>query len=365
MSKNLFVAATGQSDGKTTTSIGLFDLFREKNMNVGFIKPVGQRYIEVDNNQIDKDSYLIEQIFNSKCNIKDMSPIAIPSGYTAKYIENRADLREELQDRLDVSFKCISENNDLVIVEGTGHAGVGSVLDLSNAKVASLTKSQVILIAPGGIGNTIDEIMLNKALFDKENVEIMGVIVNKVIEEKYEKIQKLLTKALAYYNIPALGFIPYKSSLSSPNMALFQENLKLVTCIHECRTTYKNINKIVVGAMNPKHVVEHLEKGTLLIVPGDRDDVIKAAVDASACILEKHVRGIILTGGMLPQQKTIDLMKQHKVPVLSVPYETYETSKQVSKVLVKITHNDIMKIETVKELIKTYVDTDTILEKLN
>ncbi len=364
MSKNLYIAATGQSDGKTTTSIGLFDIFREKKFNVGFIKPVGQRYISVGNDQIDKDSYLIEQIFQSKCNIKDMSPIAIPAGYTTQYIENRHDLKEELFDRLDYSFKCISNNSDVVIVEGTGHAGVGSVLDLSNAKVASLTKSKVILIAPGGVGNTIDEIMLNKALFDKENVEILGVIVNKVLEDKYEKSKKLVTQALSYYNIPVLGFIPYKESLSSPNMALIQENLKQATCINQCSTSYKNINKIVVAAMTTKHVVEHLEKGSLLIVPGDRHSVIEAVVSASACIPEKHVRGIILTGGILPRKKTLDLITSHDIPILSVPYETYETSKLVSKLLVKITHKDVKKIELAKELIRTFVDTNTILERL-
>jgi BioD-like phosphotransacetylase family protein len=364
MSKNLFVAATGQSDGKTTTSIGLFDIFRENKFKVGFIKPVGQRYINVGNDQIDKDSYLIEQIFQSKCNIRDMSPIAIPSGYTTQYIENRHDLKEELRDRLDYSFKCISEKNDLVIVEGTGHAGVGSVLDLSNAKVASLTHSKVIIIAPGGIGYTVDEVMLNKALFDKENVEILGVIVNKVIEDKYEKTKKLVTQALSYQNIPVLGCIPYRASLSSPNMALIQENLKQAICLNKCSTSYKNINKIVVAAMTPKHVVEHLEKGSLLIVPGDRHTVIEAVISASACIPEKHVRGIILTGGILPRKKTLDMLTNHDIPILSVPFETYEASKLVSKLLVKITHNDVNKIQLAKELIREFVDTDAILERL-
>lgn len=365
MSKNLFIAATGQSDGKTTTSIGLFDVFIEKKLNVGFIKPVGQRYISVGEDQIDKDSYLIEQIFKSKRNIRDMSPIAIPAGYTTKYINNRVELKEELLDRLDYSFKYISSNNQIVIVEGTGHAGVGSVLDLSNAKVASLTKSKVILIAPGGIGNTIDEIMLNKALFDKENVEILGVIVNKVLEEKFEKIKKLVTKALSYHNIPTLGFIPYKEALSSLNMALIQENLKNSKCINQCSMSYKHINKIVVAAMTPKHVVNHLNKGSLLIVPGDRHSVIEAVVSASACIPEKHVRGIILTGGLLPSRKALELIKNHDIPILSVPYETYETSKLISKILVKITHKDTSKIELAKELIKKYVDTNQILEKLS
>ncbi len=89
MSKNLYIAATGQSDGKTTTSIGLYSYLEKHHQKVGFIKPVGQQYVLVNDRQVDKDSYLVENIFQSNIDIKLTSPIAIPSGYTEDYIEHR------------------------------------------------------------------------------------------------------------------------------------------------------------------------------------------------------------------------------------------------------------------------------------
>ena len=51
---------------------------------------------------------------------------------------------------------------------------------LSNAQVAKMLNAKVIIVASGGIGRPIDEISLNKALFEKVGVDILGVIINKV-----------------------------------------------------------------------------------------------------------------------------------------------------------------------------------------
>ena len=62
--KRIFIAATRINDGKTTTSLALFSAMRSFTPNVGFIKPVGQRYLDVEGQSIDEDSLLIEQIFD-------------------------------------------------------------------------------------------------------------------------------------------------------------------------------------------------------------------------------------------------------------------------------------------------------------
>ena len=46
--RQLFLAATGQNRGKTTTSLGLFAAFRAQGLDAGFMKPVGQRWITID-----------------------------------------------------------------------------------------------------------------------------------------------------------------------------------------------------------------------------------------------------------------------------------------------------------------------------
>src|SRR5208283_1662269 len=152
----IFVAATQQNDGKTTTALGLFAALRKRLGRIGFIKPVGQRFVEVEGKRIDEDTVLIDQTFGVKVPLEAMSPIAVEPVFTRRYIEQAN--HDFLVRRIQNSFDRAAWEKDFVIIEGTGHAGVGSVFDLSNARVASLLHSKVVLITKGGIGRPIDEV---------------------------------------------------------------------------------------------------------------------------------------------------------------------------------------------------------------
>jgi BioD-like phosphotransacetylase family protein len=131
----LFIAATEQNAGKTTTSLGLFSALQKRLGRIGFIKPVGQRFVEVEGKRIDEDTVLIDQTFTVHTPLEAMSPIAVEPDFTRRYIENSNN--EFLVRRIQHSFDRAAWEKDFVIIEGTGHAGVGSVFDLSNARVAS------------------------------------------------------------------------------------------------------------------------------------------------------------------------------------------------------------------------------------
>ena len=162
----VFVAATQQNDGKTTSALGLFAALNKRLGKIGFIKPVGQRFVEVDGQQIDEDSVLIDKTFGVQTPLEAMSPIAVEPDFTRKYI--RKSNSDFLVRRIQNSFDRAAWEKDFVIIEGTGHAGVGSVFDLSNARVARLLHSPVILVTRGGIGRAIDEVALNKALLTRK-----------------------------------------------------------------------------------------------------------------------------------------------------------------------------------------------------
>src|SRR3989338_1397883 len=300
LQKRIFIAATQQNDGKTTVSLGLIQAFRDRFKGIGFIKPVGQRYVFEHGHKVDEDSVLIEKVCGMKCSLKDMSPVAIGKGFTEKYIK-RGGHRKLVKDII-ASFERISRKKDIVVIEGTGHAGVGSIFDLSNARVANLLDAKVILVTSGGIGKPIDEIELNMALFEKECVGVIGVIVNKVIISKYERIARILRIGLKKRGIDVLGAIPYTPSLSMPciHHIIEETDIKLISK----KTGLENkVRNVLIGAMSPHDALDYIEDGSLLITPGDREDLIMTAL--SMHLLRKHnkqnsISGIILTGGIMP-----------------------------------------------------------------
>ncbi|NQT32355.1 MAG: AAA family ATPase, partial [Candidatus Omnitrophica bacterium] len=269
--KRIFIAATRQNVGKTTISLGLIATLLKRFKKIGFIKPVGQRYLVEGGHKVDEDSVLIEQIFKFDLALHDMSPVAVEKGYTERFLDGKGGKDPEL--KIKEAFSHIAEGKDLVIIEGTGHAGVGSVFDFSNAAVAKMLASKVILVSPGGIGSAIDEIMLNKAVFDRQGVKLAGVVVNKVLPQKYEKVNEYIRKGLGRLGIPVLGVVPYIDILDTPTMRDIREELDMHVLCGE-KFLSRQMKKVLVGAMEVKEAAQYIEDDCLVITPGNRMDLI-------------------------------------------------------------------------------------------
>ena len=84
----IFIAATRQNDGKTTASLGLIAALQKHYSRVGYIKPVGQRFVQVEENNIDEDTVLMDSVFHLNCPLVDMSPIAVEPDFTRKYLQS-------------------------------------------------------------------------------------------------------------------------------------------------------------------------------------------------------------------------------------------------------------------------------------
>src|SRR5205823_13767637 len=137
-----------------------------------------------EEHKIDEDTVLMDQVYQLNCPLVDMSSIAVESVFTGKYLQSANN--EALVKKIQKAFDRVAWEKDFVLCEGSGHAGVGSVFDLSNAQVAKILGAKVIIVTSGGIGRPIDEVSLNRALFEREGVEIIGVIINKVIGSKID-----------------------------------------------------------------------------------------------------------------------------------------------------------------------------------
>ena len=361
--RRVFVAATQQNDGKTTTALGLFAALRKRVGRIGFIKPVGQRFVEVDGKRIDEDSVLIDQTFGVHTPLEAMSPIAIEPDFTRRYIENSNN--DFLVRRIQNSFDRAAWEKDFVIVEGTGHAGVGSVFDLSNARVAHILGSKVILITGGGIGRPIDEVALNKALFDREGVELVGVILNKITPAKFDYVRDFARRGLERLGIDLIGAIPTEPILANATLGQICKSTR-GTFVNAKSRSRRRVRKVVIGAMNSSHAMAYFEPGTLIITPGDRDDVILAVLSASTLSANdgESIAGLVLSGDLVPSSAIMDLIKHSDVPTISTPLDSYSVASSIHSMTVKTLPGDVEKIDKIQSLIDTYVEVDRLLEKL-
>ena len=361
--RRLFVAATNQNDGKTTCSLGFVKGFNDFATSVGFMKPVGQRYVQVGDQMIDEDALLIQQTCGLNYPLRDMNPVAVTQKFTRDYIENPDEEYPKLEKKIKDSFAVAAKDNDLVVVEGSGHAGVGAVFDLSNARVAKLLNAKAVIITLGGIGRPIDEVAVNRSLFEREGVEVVGVVVNKVLPEKLEQTRYYLSKSFARSGLKLLGVIPYTPRLSWPTVQQVAESLEAQVVNGQDRLA-NGIADIMIGAMTAYNALQYVQDKTLLIVPGDRDDVIFAIVTTDLLRKDISLAGILLTGGLRPQTSTMDLVLRTDIPVLATEERTYEAASRIHDLTVKMRTSDEEKTRLATSLVREYVDLEALWEEL-
>jgi BioD-like phosphotransacetylase family protein len=385
--RQLYLAATGQNRGKTTAALGLLDGFIARGLRTGFLKPVGQRTVIEDGVPADEDAVLVRTVFGLPESYATMSPVHIPRGFTKSYIAG--EVVEDLPALIRDAHSAF-RGHDMLLIEGTGHAGVGAVIGLSNAVVASMLGAPAIIISEGGVGRPIDEIVLNAALFASHGVEVAGAIVNKVDLQSQPGIAAVLEAGLAPYGIPLLGVLPVRPILSNPTLGMILDGVHGET-IHPGPDLDQVIDGVAIGAMEPGHMLERVGPGTLVIVPGDREDVILtvttahlaprvrlvnaseaariAAVAAEAtneraASVDGHegaAIGLVLTGGYRPREPVLRAIRQADLFATIVPEDTYSVASEVHDLLVKTHAGDREKVELIKALVAEHLDVDRIL----
>ncbi|MCS7179940.1 MAG: DRTGG domain-containing protein [bacterium] len=131
---------------------------------------------------------------------------------------------------------------------------------------------------------------------------------------------------------------------------------KIITGWNKMKEKIKNV---VVGAMTPRHALDYFKPDSLLITPGDREDIILAALSTS---MQNLIKGILLTGGLYPHKTILELIKKYDFPTIVAEEGTYEVASKINDLVVKLTENDIDKIEIAKKLIEENVNVEEILK---
>lgn len=366
--RSFFIAATGQNVGKTTTCLGLIAGLKKRKFSVGFMKPVGQEHVETPEGiRIDKDVLLFQSRFDLKDALEEMSPVLLPRGFTRDYLDGKVD-HKKLVAKIETSFRSLTDRHAITVLEGTGHTGVGSIVDLNNAQVAALLKIPVILIASGGLGSCFDELALNYTQCKQYGATVAGVILNRVLSDKREMVIDYMTKALKRWNIPLLGAIPFDPLLDSTTMGDF-EALFDTKLVHGQAFRLRHFHSLRLVASATEIYRGQLPDKELLIASAAREDIVLAVLsrfwDLKIAHPEQTLKtGMILTGKTPPSEALLDQIRKSEIPTLFTPMTSFAALKMIHNHTAKIRFDDQEKIDEAIQVVDQYVDFDKILDSL-
>ena len=193
----------------------------------------------------------------------------------------------------------------------------------------------------------------------------MGVVVNKVLPHKFEKIKQYVSMGFKKKNLPVLGVMPYQKRLDIPTVREIFEELKIRILCGE-KHLDNSVDKILIGAMKARDAVKYIVNNSLIITPSDRYDIIRAVIEFQAKKKKKcAIAGLILSGGTKLSRKVVSLLKEHEIPTLLTDTDTYSIASKINDLEVKIKPEDLNKIEIAIKMVQRYVDIDRLIENIS
>ena len=362
MAKKIFIAASGQNIGKTTVSISLLHRAQQKYGRVGFMKPLGPKPAVLRGLSVDKDAALIAQVFGLTKNLRYMSPVVVYPETSRKAIDGEISL-DGLRDQILSTYAELEKRCDFIVIEGSGHPGVGSVLKLSNAHIARMLDAPVMMVTGGGVGNVIDTIAMNNALFRIEGAEVRAVLVNKIYPEKREVMLDYLRRALADQPFSVLGGFDYKKVLANPTLRRISRLLELP--LHgNRREVGRIIHHVQIGAASTQRVTEMLRESSLLLVTSSRDELLVTLAN----LYQMPEYRALISGLIIPGLSPVSTITQRIIDRSNIPYlrtdqySTAELYRIIAEDVSKITAEDAEKLDLIRSMADESLDFDGIDE---
>lgn len=361
--KKIFIGATGQHCGKTTISLSLMHLARKKYGRVGFMKPIGPKCIEFNGHIVDKDAAMFSAVFGVEEDVALMSPMTLAAGTTRRFLDGEIGITPPRERILEACAE-LELKYDFLIIEGAGHGGVGSVVGTNNAQVAAMLNAPVLLVTGGGIGNVIDSVELNLALYERDHANVKIIMPNKLVPEKRENAMRYLSKAFAAKGLLVTGAFDYSPTLADPTL-LHVANL-LGQPLHGDSSEQSRIcHTIQLGAASSQRVIDNLENATLLIVTSSRDELMVTASSLhNIPEFKNRLAGLVIGGHAPISDITQRIIDDSGIPYIRIEETSSEVFYRLREHVSKIGPEDLEKIALINSTAERYIDFEAIDAKL-
>jgi BioD-like phosphotransacetylase family protein len=195
----------------------------------------------------------------------------------------------------------------------------------------------------------MDDTIFVKDYLDMTHAAFKGIIFNNV--QSPEDFETVYLREIRKRGIPVLGVLPYRKELTFVTADFLAKRLfaKVVTGEKGLNRLVKNI---LVGAMsvNALYQTPLLEReGKLVITPGDRADMIVAAIESDAAC-------VVITNNILPSSSVISKAYERNIPLLLVPQDTYRVATKIDAVEPLMATTDTQKVDLLEQLVRDHVN---------
>lgn len=287
---------------------------------------------------------------------------------------------EVLLEQIVANCEALERNCELVIIEGLIPTTRQPYAARINRDVAQALSAEIVLVAAPDSDDTEqfeDRIEVSAQTYGGiKNKRLLGCIINKLNSPDKDEFGLLPRENeieinpdlsqwqhLSIFNSPnfqLLGSIPWELDLIAPRVKDIANYLD-AEVINDGDMAHRRIRSVTFCARSVANLVSHLVPGRLIVTPGDRVDIIIAT--CLSALNGTKVGALLLTNGYIPNENVMALCKQALdggLPILSVPWDTWQTSRYIMNFNPEIPNDDDQRQERSKEYIADHINSSWI-----
>lgn len=359
MNNAIYLTTTEPFSGKSIYALGLVNLLASKTDKISYFKPI----ITVGKKEKDRRLTLIKKHFNLVQEYNDMYCFTIQKAFKEINRKNEAFLIDTIIEK----FQRLQESSDFVVVEGTDFTGTSNNVEfngnVSIAKNLGIPAAIILNCAHKTDDEIVEQAISTTSAFISNGVQVLTLVANKAELGREEELRRKLVLSLPKEIL--VSVMPVHLELSNPTLEEIRESMGAKVLFGENLLTNR-VDHVIVGAMQLRNFLQRVKNNTLVITPGDRGDIIIGALQANISKNFGKIAGLVLSGGMLPEDSIVQLVEglETVVPILQVEEATFEVVTEISNIKARISADDKEKIAIGIRLFEQAVDEKALTDKL-
>jgi phosphate acetyltransferase len=358
VSRSVYLTAMGPASGKSLVALGLMELLSRRVSRIGFFRPL-------ITSAPDADIELIRQRYHLPP--ERVGYAFTDDSYHGSGAASRAGAAAGMAFAVD-RYKDVERECDLVVIEGSDFTGPTQPVELEvNIQLARNIGAPLLAVVDGG-DRPVDEVEegVRLSVESLRDLTVLGIIVNRVAPDAVDDVVAAFRGERALQ--APVWAIPEQPLLRQPSLERIADVVGARRISGSYDDVHRSVQSIKVAAMSVPNLLDRVSERTLLITPGDRVDVMLAAALACQRPGPAAVAGLLLTGGLVPDDRVLDLVLgaggSDPLPMFSVETDTMETALAVAEVEGRLAPESRRKIETGLALFEDHVDIATLAERI-
>ncbi|MDZ7828701.1 MAG: phosphate acetyltransferase [Halofilum sp. (in: g-proteobacteria)] len=360
MASNLYITTTEARSGKSAIVLGVMEILLRNLGTVGFFRPI----VNVADDREDRDLRLVREYFGLE---PDQTRYAYTLADAASMLNDGR--QSELLEGVLARYKELESRCDFVLCEGTDFEGVTSAFEFDiNVDIANNIGSPVLVVT-NGRNKDVDDIVGSTAMavdtYQARGAHVLAAFINRCPVETVDETRDKLVRRLGDGDRLAFA-LPEEPELGKPTPREITQALDAEVLSGADRLD-KPIGRFAVAAMEVHHFLDYVEEGSLVIVPGDRSDIVLASLASRLSSAYPDIAAILLTGGLRTEDsvtRLIDGWSAVPTPLLLAQEDTFNVTRRLTELHTEIDPADTRKIASALRVFGQHVDGDQLRERL-